>query len=132
MVSADLVNQEDGNGLKTGWWEEYYKGGELMSRKQYDAGRQHGECLNYYLNGNVRAAGKLLNGKMSGEWRFFRESGALWQIGNFVEDIKNGPWIIYQKNGEIYDEGQFVNGKKTGEWKFYDEVGKLIKSKVYR
>ncbi|WP_051196666.1 toxin-antitoxin system YwqK family antitoxin [Jonesia quinghaiensis] len=93
------------NGLRTGPWLFWFKGGAL------------------------KAAGSYVDDQLDGPWIWFRDKGLLLQEGSFVESKQQGPWIRYFANGNILDQGTFNAGEKTGLWLTFNEDGTLRNKK---
>lgn len=82
-----------------------YKNGQVQSTIQ-------GDLLTiYFVDGTIKAQGKIRQEKMNGKWIFNRKGGDLMQIGHFEDDIKNGEWIRYDSKGEIAYHVEFSDGK---------------------
>lgn len=82
-----------------------YKNGQVQSTLQDDL------LTFYFVDGAIKAQGKIINEKMNGKWIFNKKGGSLMQIGHFKEDVKNGEWIRYDSKGEIAYHVEFSNGK---------------------
>ena len=81
------INQYTEDGVKIGYWEEYYSDGELDNRGSY------------------------LNGNLDGIWEFFHENGKLWSKGMYKNDKEEGIWKYYKEDGELYKKELYKNGK---------------------
>lgn len=85
---------------------EKYANGQTISE-------QDGDVLSYYfIDGNIKAQGKYVDGVMQGKWLFNKKEGYLWQVGYFDDDGKqHGTWVVYNKDGSVQKEKHFEHGK---------------------
>lgn len=56
------------NGLKTGYWKDWYMAGTLRSKVYWNEGQKDGICLTYNEGGNLVEEGKYKNNKKHGRW----------------------------------------------------------------
>lgn len=84
---------------------ETYRNGQVKSDIKGDI------LTHYFVDGTIKAQGRIVKEKMDGKWIFNKKDGSLWQIGNFKEDIKDGEWIRYDSKGEIAYHVEFKDGK---------------------
>ena len=159
--NAQGVVEETGEylkGNKFGYWVTYQDGAKaLMKVGSYDtAERETGHWTYYYLSGNRKSEGEMLEGGNIGGWKFYHESGgiksvgmlkrgkffgtvkyyypsgALEQVGEYLRDTVNGRFTDYYENGKIKAEGEEVMGKKHGPWKYYSVEGKLETEEILK
>ena len=69
----------------------------------------------YLRNGQLRRAGKIVDGLREGEWKFYHYNGHLSAIGNYVKYQRDGEWIGYHDNSQLEFIGKYVNNKREGE-----------------
>jgi antitoxin component YwqK of YwqJK toxin-antitoxin module len=66
------------NGLKEGYWEDYYTNGNLMYKGHYKNGFLDGYWeWYYYSNGNLNYKGHYKNGIRDGYWELYYSNGNL-------------------------------------------------------
>ena len=82
------INQYTYDGLKNGYWEEYFDDGVLDYRGSY------------------------VNGKQDGYWEEFWGNGELYYKGSFLNGKRHGDWEIYDIDGELMHKKLYVNGVK--------------------
>jgi antitoxin component YwqK of YwqJK toxin-antitoxin module len=117
-------------GKRIGPWRIYHPNGQLSLSLQFDdQGREQGQWLDFYENGNISSVKLYANGKLTGSVSFFYESGQLRMQQQYSEGLMNGISIIYWPNGNIKKMGHFKSGLQHGEVIHYDEDGS-IKEKV--
>ncbi len=70
-------------GKLIGYWERYYRNGNLSSKGSYNNdGQEIGYWEYYYYNGNLELKGNYDNGNVVGDWHHFNEDGSLKEIIN--------------------------------------------------
>lgn len=83
------------NGLKDGWWIDYFRNGN----KEY---------ANYFVDGKLNGRSESYN----------RDFNTILVEGNNLDDTRNGEWHIYNPHGVIiqtdtYYRGKLLESKKT-------------------
>jgi len=68
---------------------------------------ENGRRMEYYGNGQRKAAGPMRDGQLHGKWQWFRQDGTLMRTG------------------------QFAHGEQVGTWTTFDRVGKPTKTTKY-
>ena len=78
----------------------------------------------YYLNGQKKSEGLIINGDSTGMWISWYENGEKSQEGNFKDGKKDGNWLEWDGKGNkiafIYENGNkrsketYKNDKKDG------------------
>ncbi|WP_157467902.1 toxin-antitoxin system YwqK family antitoxin [Desulfatibacillum aliphaticivorans] len=84
----------------TGIWEVYWPNGVIKSRNRYIDGKEEGEQLCFWDNGNLAQVGQAKNGHCIGLWEDFSYEG------------------LRFKETDYYSDGNFQN-------RFYDPIGNL-------
>ena len=79
---------------------------------------------------SVKEQGSFKDGKEEGEWVSYYDNGQLWYKGEYKDGKEEGVWVSYWDNGQLWRKGKYKNGKKKGEWVFYKEDGTLIKKET--
>ena len=111
----------------TGTAYAYFPDGKtVFTKSDFVDGKQQGEYIEYFQNGNVNYKYSFKNGIEDGEWIWNNEAGQLLKKENYKDGQLNGEWITYYDNGQIRVKGQFENGEEVGEWLAYDEEGKQV------
>ena len=91
-----------------------------------------GEFNSFYLNGNLKEKGVLVNGVKDGIWEeYFDQNGKISLIKNYQLGIKFGSWKKFDINGnflfeDTYDSSGFISNSKM----FY-ENGNLFRETSY-
>jgi antitoxin component YwqK of YwqJK toxin-antitoxin module len=125
------VNGLDGEGRKSGAWEETDPHGGVVSG-EYVAGEREGMWRHSFRDGSLRSEFHYENGELSGECVWYRQGGGLLQKGGFLAGEKHGFWQRWSSDGALLDEGTFVRGKKTGVWTQYSADGSVKKTTTHR
>ena len=89
----------------------------------YKNGKEVGEWLTFYGNGQLHWKVYKKNGKREGPAVSYYKDGQLQNKENYKNDKRHGPSISFHENGNVSDEGNWKNGKKVGEWVYYNIDG---------
>ena len=123
IVSGACVLAEfefDKNGVLNGAFVIRHANGKLAFKGVFSQNQIHGECSEFYLNGNVKAIYNFQNGKLSGLQKDFYTNGVA--HSNFSIDGEsgrlNGMYELYYFDGGVWCKGQFENDLKKGNWIF--------------
>ena len=117
LKSKKEINRYNKDGLKTGYWRDFYSNGKLKSESNFDNGVKKGISKQYNSKGKIET------------------------IKNFSSDTLNRSEDIelidlykeYYPN--TYKEkliGGFYNGMKQGMYREYDRLGNLINGYIYK
>lgn len=87
------INQFNFEGVKKGYWMEYYEHGGLEAKGNYVNGKMNGYWMVYHDNGNLEAKGNYINGKRDGIWKEYNPTGRLeskdvYKNGKFITDVE--------------------------------------------
>ena len=110
---------------KEGYWEEYYRDGQLDSKGLYKNGLRDGIWEQYFPDGKLNYKGSYKNGIKEGIWEDYYNNGQLDSKGSYKNGLKEGYWEYYYSNGGLWFKGSYKNGKKEGIWERYYENGGL-------
>ncbi len=131
----------DTNGVETGQYmlkdgaavNEYKdQNDKLKVRKEYRGGKQNGEQVSYYANGQMSSKGLVVDGDREGEWKWYYRDGSLSSEGAYSEGERSGKWKWYFKNGKVSSEREYDRGMQTGKSVRYYENGKIERENNYR
>jgi len=116
---------------------KYLSAGSVFSFKAVP----HGEWIEFYPAGNVRAKKNFHLGLEIGQWEWYHENGIKKMEGTYFEEyLKEHPCTIdviddpHEKDNDeqVYSAGNFVHIRpKHGVWKYWDEKGILVKEEIY-
>lgn len=113
----------------TGVLKVKYVTGENFGTYNYIQGKQEGEQINFFKNGNIHTQLSMLNGKYHKEYKIFYENGKI-QTNSLYEDGIQLSLASYYKNG--IKNTVFINdykGVKKEEKRYYD-TGVLKKHRI--
>jgi hypothetical protein len=118
LVDGVRINQYDMDGRKQGYWEDYYKNGDLLSKGSFKNGKRDG-YWEWYDDGKLNYNGSYKDGEWDGIWGFYNENGQLEQKDLY----KNGKLV---KNLPLNESEQpkkklFIPRKLSGEDNRYTE-----------
>lgn len=125
-VEREIAHFSDNHFEADGKYREFYPDGKLFVEGQFKRGRQHGEWVFYFDNGQLNRKAKYNNGKPDGPREIFRADGTLMAKRNFADGVRDGEWITYDATGKKpLAEEHYKNGKEDGVWKFWHPNGQL-------
>jgi antitoxin component YwqK of YwqJK toxin-antitoxin module len=108
----------------TGTAYSYFPDGTtIFTKSDFAEGKQNGEYVEYFQNGQINYKYSFKNGIEDGEWVWYNEEGNLLKKAIYKDGELNGEWITYHSNGQINVKGQFENGEEIGEWFQWDAEG---------
>jgi antitoxin component YwqK of YwqJK toxin-antitoxin module len=109
---------------------------------------KEGHVSYFYANGNLEAAGRMINNKRAGIYTRYHYNGVMADSGNYQNDEIVGRKLGWHPNGFMADSvdkkndsitvevswfdngnpsayGYYLNKKKQGEWKYFHKNGNL-------
>jgi len=113
------------NGLLEGLYERYYRNGLPAEQRMHQNGQFHGPCKIYYDNGQLSLECTYKHNHLDGWCKtYFPEGGpeseCLYQNGEIVQSTE------YYRNGQVFRTRSYQNGVPDGEHTVYDEQGHII------
>jgi len=112
------------NGNKTDEWEFFYPKGELEQRGSYDkTGKPVGKWIWFYSTGQVLREEIYRSGLRDGLMTEYSPEGLVIAQGEYIDDLEDGFWIF--ENGFYREEGEYSEGMRQGNWKHYFEDNSL-------
>ncbi len=88
-------------GGKDGFFEWYYKNGQLEAKGNWKDGKRHGLWETYHENGQLEARVNYKDGKLEGLAEQYYENGQLKAKGSFKEGKIDGFEERYYENGQL-------------------------------
>lgn len=90
-----------------------------------------GSCSTFYEGSKKHfSIQRYKQGKEHGEWLFYFENGNLMTEGYFNFGEKIGLWKYYYENGKIHKQHFYDSeGNRSGVWKTFSESGETISIK---
>ena len=135
---AQEVSSYDGRFLNQsgefleGSFETYYSNGSIFESFQIQNGKEHGECISHYENGNKMEKGYYNNGLKFGKWKKWSSEGVLLSETFYdVNGKKHGSWMIWDNEGHIKALMVYENGKRVGSWKTWGSDGQIAQTINY-
>ena len=111
----------------TGSVYAYFSDGKTVYLKSdFVDGKQHGEYVEYFQDGQISYKYNFKDGIEDGEWVWYNKNGSVQKKENYKDGQLHGEWITYFDNGQIRVKGQYENGEEVGEWFQWDEEGNPI------
>ncbi len=124
-----LYFEEYKNGLLDGAKMWFGDDGSLGMKKSFIEGKETGEQVTYYPNGNIRSIFPYINNKIEGIIEWYSPSGFLFDSSEIING--SGRYVIYWNNGNVKMTGTLTNNLKTGIWKEFNSKGELEKEITY-
>ena len=146
LKSKKKINRLDADGLKTGYWRDFYPNGKLKSETNYEKGLKKGVSKQYNLKGKITKIKRYsLDSLSSGEdieliklyKDYYPNSYKEKLVGGFYNNMKQGIYREYDidghiingyiyKNDTIIAEGLILNnGTYDGDWKTFYPLGQI-------
>lgn len=107
----------DLNGLRQGFWKEYYPTGELRSKGKYKNSIPIGEWNFYFVDKTIEITGTYnAKGHKEGEWIWFYPNGDTMIVANYDDGDAEGDYVEYDEDGVPLVKGRYVAGYEEGHW----------------
>ena len=119
------------NGKEEGDWVSYYSNGQLWYKGNYKNGKKEGDWVWYHDNGQLDYKGNYKNGKKEGAWVSYYDNGQLDDKGKYKNGKQEGAWVRYHYNGQLRVKANNKNGKKEGDWVWYHDNGQLAQTSTF-
>jgi antitoxin component YwqK of YwqJK toxin-antitoxin module len=100
-----------------------YKDGAIKQRTMFKNGREHGECMGWYENGQKHYQYSCREGKQHGKAIQWSRLGKKKQESCFEAGELHGQWLQWHENGRKKETIEFVRGQKHGRWSVWYENG---------
>jgi antitoxin component YwqK of YwqJK toxin-antitoxin module len=144
-LSADTINNSDGNKFRQGWWIIKNENKQLedcdatakVEEGRYLDNQKTGVWKSYFCSGKLKSEITYEEGfwrinHWEGKYKLYHENGTVYQDFNFGPDGKrDGVQKYYHPNGKLMAEGTWKDSKESGTIKEYALNGKLISERVY-
>jgi antitoxin component YwqK of YwqJK toxin-antitoxin module len=87
-----------------------------------------GSCSTFYKESKKHySIQRYKQGRDHGEWLFYFENGNLMTKGSFDYGKKIGPWLYFYGNGKIHKQHFYDSeGNRSGVWKTFSESGEVL------
>ena len=76
--------------------------------------------------------GKIKDGKQEGEWLVYYKNGQLNSKRNYKDGKMEGERLKYNENGQLSFKGNYKDGKQEGKQLWYDDKGQLKSTQIYK
>lgn len=121
-----IAKYSDDSYVADGSYLEFHPNGKPFVTGQYKEGKQVGEWVYTFDNGQVNRTVIYVDGKLDGKWDVFRADGTLAAKRGFKLGVRDGEWITYDATGkQPVTEEHYADGKQDGVWKIWFSNGKL-------
>ena len=124
--SGKLLREENYlNGKREGFLTEWNDSGKIITKGEYIEGMKEGKWFFEILD--YREEGMYKGDQKDGPWEsYYTDNGQVRFAGKFIEGIPDGKHTYYYHDGGIKEEGKYVTGVKDGDWNFYDPEGSIL------
>lgn len=116
----------------SGVWEVYWPNGALKFRAVYRDGKEEGECLCLWENGNPCQRGLKVAGECHGVWTDYDHDGNKTLEGEYGPRGKCGIWKTFWPNGCLMYEEEYEDGDQHGIFRVFNWDGLLLHEGEYR
>jgi antitoxin component YwqK of YwqJK toxin-antitoxin module len=125
-VERQIGKYSDDHVEADGFYREFHPDGKPFVEGQFREGRQDGEWIYTFDNGQLSRKVNYQGGKLDGVWDIYRADGTLAASQSFVNGLRHGEWIAYDETGkQPRVEEHYSNGKLDGVAKAWHPNGKL-------
>lgn len=113
-MSEGIVTED---GRREGSWKNYYSGGSLKEKGEYDNNRRTGSWTFYNKEGKIVQTGSYRNGRPEGLWKWYYPDGSILREEQYYQGSRDGRFVEYSRDGKIISEGEYLDGERNGKWK---------------
>jgi len=105
--------------------QELHNDGSVKSIHTTRFGQKHGECYDFWPNGNMYRQCTYIDGRKHGIEREWRSDGTIYCVAQYENGCKHGHYLDWWRNGNLRYECDYVDGQLHGESREYFEDGTL-------
>jgi uncharacterized protein len=120
----------DSNGKPHGNCKEWYPNGNIYKDQNFKHGVPHGSMKEYFDNGNIRQEYNFKNGQHHGISNEFYEDGSKNIIATFKDGKEHGMKEQYYPSGNLETRTTYVDGMIEGVYIYLKEDGEVIEEKI--
>jgi antitoxin component YwqK of YwqJK toxin-antitoxin module len=132
-IERQVAKYSDNHFKPHGYYREYHPNGKPFITGQFKEGRQDGEWVYYYENGQINRRVNYQNGKLHGVWEMHRPDGTLAAERSFESGLRDGTWILYDDTGkQKLLEENYAAGKLHGPAKMWYPNGQLRREMAFK
>jgi antitoxin component YwqK of YwqJK toxin-antitoxin module len=99
-------------GMEHGIWKQFYPGGKLLDRREFNRGQKVGEVISWYENGQKKLHYYFENDLYEGTGREWNEDGTLVLEKNYHAGHEEGAQHEYHDNGEVRSSYVVKDGRR--------------------
>jgi antitoxin component YwqK of YwqJK toxin-antitoxin module len=124
--SGNILREENYlNGKREGTMTEWNDSGKVITKGEYIDGMKEGKW--FYEIQDYREEGMYKNDQKDGPWEsYYVDNGQLRFAGKFVEGLPDGKHSYYSHDGKLTEEGKYIMGEKDGNWVYYNPDGTIL------
>jgi antitoxin component YwqK of YwqJK toxin-antitoxin module len=101
-----------------------------QTRGGFDGKLLHGEYKAFYLDNNLKEAGRFAKGLKTGQWKTWHAGGKLAEIIHFTKGLRNGKYESFDEQGRPVLLAHYRMGVLHGEMITYRD-GKMVNKRQY-
>lgn len=99
--------------------------GQVITKGEYIDGMKEGRW--FYQIQDYKEEGLYKSDQKDGPWvSYYVENGQLRFAGKFVEGLPDGKHTFYYSDGRKQEEGKYIMGNKDGNWEYFNPDGTLL------
>lgn len=119
------------DGKKNGLETTYNIKGLTTNKTMFKNGIPHGECKQWYENGNLEYEVNYDKFYLNGHCVRYYENGYVQSEGAYMHCKEQGYWIYRYENGNKEKDGMYDKGLPIELWTYYNEYGEKVKTIFY-
>lgn len=119
------------DGKKNGLETTYNLEGLTINKTMFKNDIPHGECKQWYENGNLEFELTYDKFYMNGHCVRYYENGYVQSEGAYIHCKEQGYWIYRYENGNKQKDGMYNKGLPIKDWTIYNEFGEKVKIVYY-
>lgn len=126
IKDGDTINLTDKNGVRQGWWRQFWPNGDLKYEAFFINGQKDGLELKYFDSPDcIELSINYKLGVLDGPSITYFKDCKVKCEENYLNGQKNGAERCYHEKGWMMTEAYFEEGKLKGSFAHFDESGKV-------
>jgi antitoxin component YwqK of YwqJK toxin-antitoxin module len=95
-------------------------------------GLKEGYWIDYWSNGNPYSKGNYINNEKEGYWEYYNLCGKrIYSKGNYLNGLRHGYWEGYSEHSYLIWKGNYLNDELIGFFLHYDNKGNITQKEFF-